>query len=110
MNKKPIPPYNDKPFLVRAKLMDMSNTEFDKKKMDNNHLLIKDTRGNIFKLASVAGEFFKSKKRNEEFPIIMHVQERQDGDFDYLNIVSQIHNIHTKSDDNSDIPKEATGT
>lgn len=89
MNKEPVPLHDDKPFLIRLKEVDMSDEDFKKEMSNNNHMLIRDTRGRIFKLAWLRGEFLRTDIGNKEFPIIARVRERLDGNFELLNIVSE---------------------
>lgn len=107
MSHEPIPLHNNKPFLVRDKEIDMSDEEFDREKKDNNHRLVKDTRGKIFQLAGITGEFFRLQKNNEEYPIVLRAKERHDGDFDLLNIVSKISKIEANENDTSDDSDDA---
>ena len=89
MNEKPVPLHDDESFLIRLKEIDMSEEDYEKEKLEQNHKLVKDARGKIFQLAWLRGEYLRSKNGNKEYPIVARVQERQDGDFDLLNIVRE---------------------
>lgn len=108
MDKEPVPLHNDKPFYVRAKQVDISNGELEREKRDSNHLLVKDTRGRIFRLADIEGEFLRSTEGKREFPVLLRVQGKQDGDYEVLNIVSDVAELKPKSE--SDAPQESSNS
>lgn len=77
------------PFYVRAKEVLMSKGEYKKSKLDDDHLLIKDVRGQVFRLAGVSGEFMRDPKNNKEYPILMLVKENEKGDFDIVGVINE---------------------
>jgi len=103
MEELQMPKHDDKPFYVRLKQIDMSNEDYEKEKLDSNHMFIRDTRGRIFRLAHIRGEFLRTQQGNKEYPIIARVQEREDGNFDLLSIVSEPLQLPTKADSEENI-------
>ena len=89
MTKEPVTLHDETPFHARLKQIHISDEDYEKEKADNNHRLIKDTRGRMFEVAWARGLYLHSKKGNEQYPIVARLREKNNGDFEILNIISE---------------------